>query len=76
MRLIALLALAPVFAAPAAADSVSRQVEFLSHITDGVVGVSATHIESGRSVSVRGSDSFPMASTFKVPVAVQIMSRR
>ena len=74
MRLIALLALAPVFAAPAAADTVSRQLEFLSHVTDGMVGVSATHIETGRSVSLHGSEPFPMASTFKVPVGVQIMS--
>jgi beta-lactamase class A len=69
--------LAPVFAAtaePVPADPVSRQLEFLSHVTDGIAGVSATHIESGRSVSLRGSERFPMASTFKVPVGVQIMN--
>ena len=77
MRLIALLVLAPVFAAtaePVPADPVSRQLEFLSHVTDGIAGVSATHIESGRSVSLRGSERFPMASTFKVPVGVHIMN--
>jgi beta-lactamase class A len=51
-----------------------RQVEFVSHATDGVVGVSATHVESGRSVSVYGAETFPMASAFKVPVAVQLMA--
>ena len=51
-----------------------QQIEFVSHATDGVAGVSATHIESGRSVSVRGGEGFPMASAFKVPVAVQVMT--
>ena len=39
-----------------------------------MVGVSATHIESGRTVSVRGSEHFPMASAVKIPFAVQLMS--
>lgn len=62
----------------AASDSsmvwLERQIQFVSQATDGVVGVSAIHIESGRSVSVHGDEGFPMASAFKVPVAVQIMS--
>jgi beta-lactamase class A len=61
----------------AASDSsmalLERQIQFVSQATDGVVGVSATHIESGRSVSFHGDEGFPMASAFKVPVAVQIM---
>ena len=36
--------------------------------------MSATHIETGRTVSVRGSERFPMASAVKVPFAVQLMS--
>src|SRR5579862_5589155 len=51
-----------------------QQIEFLSHATDAVVGVSAIHIESGRSVSVRGTERFPQASAVKVPIAVQIMA--
>ncbi len=51
-----------------------QQIEFVAHATDGVVGVSATHVETGRSVSVRGAESFPMASAFKVPVAVQLIT--
>lgn len=51
-----------------------QQIEFVSHATDGVVGVAATHIESGRSVALRGIESFPMASAFKLPMAVQILS--
>lgn len=51
-----------------------QQIEYVSHVTDGVVGVNAVHIESGRAVSLRGAEAFPMASGFKLPVAVQILS--
>ena len=62
-----------------AADNASitrleRQIQYLSHEIDGIVGVSAIHTESGRSVSFHGTEAFPMASAFKVPVAVQLMS--
>lgn len=51
-----------------------RQIEFVAKsATDATLGVTAIHIESGRTVSVRGTDAFPMASAFKVPVAVQMM---
>ena len=51
-----------------------QQLDRVARTTDGVVGLSATHIESGRTISLRGTESFPMASAFKLPVAVQIMS--
>ncbi|MFI5120033.1 MAG: class A beta-lactamase [Thermoanaerobaculia bacterium] len=35
-----------------------------------VVGVAAVHVESGRRLSIRGSERFQMASVFKVPVAI------
>src|SRR6202023_1456472 len=71
-----LLAATSVFAAatdPAMAR-LEQQIEYVSHATDGVAGVAALHIETGRSVSLRGAESFPMASAFKLPVAVQILS--
>jgi beta-lactamase class A len=51
-----------------------QQLEFLSRTTDATVGVSALHIESGRYVSLRGTEAFPQASAVKVPIAVQIMA--
>jgi beta-lactamase class A len=41
----------------------------------GTVGVSALHIESGRRITLNASERFPMASTFKVPIAVQLLTR-
>ena len=51
-----------------------QQIELLAHTTDAVVGVAALHIESGRYVSVRGTEPFPQASAVKVPIAVQVMA--
>src|SRR4051812_45948228 len=77
MRLVCFLLLITTLVRAANDPSLSmleRQIDLVSHATDGIVGVSATHIETGRSVSVRGAEGFPMASAFKVPVAVQLMS--
>lgn len=60
-----------------AADSsakITKQLQLVARTTDGILGVSAVHIESGRSVSLRGGESFPMASAVKIPFAVQLMS--
>jgi beta-lactamase class A len=62
-----------------AADSqllrLEREMERVSQIAGGVVGASAIHLESGRKVSFHGDERFPMASTFKIPIAVQLLHR-
>ncbi len=52
-----------------------REIARLSKGAGGVVGVSAIHLETSRRVSLNGSQRFPMASTFKVPIAVQLLTR-
>jgi len=77
MRAICLLILAASFAGAATDPALTRleqQIDYVSHATDGVPGVNAIHIETARTVSLRGSEAFPMASAFKLPVAVQILS--
>lgn len=39
------------------------------------VGVGIVHVESGRSVFVNRDEWFPMASTYKVPMAVEVLTR-
>lgn len=41
----------------------------------GVVGVGIKHLESGAEVYVNGDDAFPMASTFKLPVLVELYAK-
>jgi beta-lactamase class A len=43
--------------------------------TDAIVGVSAIDLDTGKTVSVRGEESFPMASVFKLPLAVEVLRR-
>jgi beta-lactamase class A len=75
LLITAAIAVSPAGAAtdPALAR-LEQQIEFVSHATDGVTGVNAIHIETGRTVSLRGVEAFPMASAFKLPMAVQILS--
>jgi len=43
--------------------------------SDGTLGVSVVDVASGRNVSHSGADRFPMASVFKLPVAVVLLRR-
>ncbi|MEK6284851.1 MAG: class A beta-lactamase [Acidobacteriota bacterium] len=58
-----------------ALQRLEREIARVSAVSGGVVGVTAIHLETGRRVSMNGSDRFPMASTFKVPIAVQLLTR-
>ena len=61
------------------ADPTLRRLETeivrLSAISGGQVGVGIIHLESGRELFVNGAEPFPMASTFKVPIAVELLTR-
>ena len=72
MRTLFLLSALPLLAAD---DHLMNEVARLAKISDGVVGMTAIHIESDRRFSFHGTDRFPMASTFKVPIAVQLLAR-
>lgn len=52
-----------------------REMARLAKRAGGVVGVSAVHLESNRRVSLNSSERFPMASTYKIPIAVQLLTR-
>jgi len=52
-----------------------QELSRLARSTGGTVGIAAIHIESGRRVSLHGGERFPMASTYKVPIAVQLLTR-
>ena len=61
---------------PAATPKLDRlrlQIERLIAREDGVVGVAVKHLESGLGLAVNGDTPFPMASTFKVPILVELL---
>lgn len=75
--LFAAIAAAALTAAGAAAqDSTAalvRRLEAVAARTGGTMGVAALHVESGRTVSLRGDETFFMASVTKLPLAVRVL---
>jgi beta-lactamase class A len=60
----------------AAADPqfrLERAVARLAEAAGGRVGVAAIHLESGRRFAFNADERFPMASTYKVPIALRIL---
>lgn len=52
-----------------------RAIKRHAEASGGIVGVSAIHIESGRRVSINGDTRFPMASVYKLPIALQLLHK-
>lgn len=57
----------------AAEPQLERELTRLAELSGGTMGVAAVHLESGRSAYVNPDEPFPMASTYKVPIAVQVL---
>ena len=81
-KVVASAIVASVFAGPLSAQNpdpnlrrLESEIGRLSSISGGKVGVGIIHLESGRELFVNGSEPFPMASTFKVPIAVELLTR-
>ncbi len=72
--LLAFIAALPAMQAPSAAnlDRLRDRIEAAMPPAQGMVGVAIKHLESGVSLSVNGDEPFPMASTFKLPVLVEL----
>src|SRR5690348_2118822 len=51
------------------------EMERVSRIAGGKVGATAIHIESGRTALLHAGDHYPMASSYKVPIAVKLLDR-
>lgn len=68
---------APATALPAQGEvrKLEREFQRLSALAEGTVGVAAVHLESGQSAWLHADQAFPMASTYKVPIAVQWLRR-
>jgi beta-lactamase class A len=43
--------------------------------SDAVIGVSAIHLESGKRLSIRNTERFPMGSVYKFPIALTVLKR-
>ena len=76
MRRLATICLLIALPAPySRAQVLEREFARLAQPAGGVVGAATLHVETGRRASLLGSARFPMASTYKVPIAVQLLTR-
>ena len=56
-------------------ERLQAEIERLAEIAGGPVGVGAVHLESGTEVYLNADEAFPMASTYKVPIATKVLDR-
>jgi len=64
-----------VAAPPANLTPLVQEIARIAGTISGTTGVAALHLETGRLVTWKGGVSFPMASVYKIPIAVQLLSR-
>jgi beta-lactamase class A len=73
IALISLLLAAPAGAAPA--PSLQQQLDSIASRVPGKLGVAALDLDHGTRAAVRGAAPAPMASVFKLPLAVAVLRR-
>ncbi len=56
-----------------AEPALERELARLGMLSGGTMGIAAIHLESGRSAWLNADESFPMASTYKVPIAARLL---
>lgn len=70
LSLVAVVAAAPLQAQRGGLEALEREVARIEPLSGGTLGVAARHLESGRSFFHRADDQYPLASTYKVPIAI------
>ncbi|RRB02464.1 class A beta-lactamase [Larkinella rosea] len=58
-----------------AEQRLNQELERIAKLAKGKVGVCAVHLESGKQISLNLQERFPMASTVKVAIAVELFTK-
>jgi beta-lactamase class A len=72
---LVLCLLGSVGVAVAEEPALERELARLEALSGGSMGIAAIHVESGRAAYLNPDQAFPMASTYKVPIAVELLHR-
>ncbi|MBD1936749.1 class A beta-lactamase, subclass A2 [Microcoleus sp. FACHB-68] len=56
-------------------NELRERIEQISHAAQGRVGVTATVLETGESVTLNGNQQFPMQSVYKFPIAMAVLAQ-
>ncbi len=71
-----LLLAAPLASAQSGSESrLEAEWARLEPLSGGKMGLAAIHVETGRTAYLNADEAFPMASTYKVPIAVELLRR-
>jgi beta-lactamase class A len=65
----------PVAAVDEATAAAVRLLEEAQAASGGTMGVEAVHLSTGRRLALNGDERFPMASTFKLALALAVLAR-
>ena len=72
LRLAAFLAMLPTIAVgQSARQHLEREIARIEPLSGGRLGIAATHLESGRTFFYQADEQYPLASTYKLPMAIQ-----
>ena len=61
-------------ATPTSNVSIEQSIKSISQTVPGIFGISALHLESGKSIEINAHQRFPMASTYKLPIVIYFLS--
>jgi beta-lactamase class A len=56
-------------------QQLEQKIASFESISGGKLGVSAVHLESVKQINLHGDKRFPMASTYKIPIAIQLLQK-
>lgn len=56
-----------------ALKNLEHEIQQAARLAGGVIGVSALHLDTGRQIGFNAQERFPMASVYKIPIAVQLL---
>jgi beta-lactamase class A len=75
LAMLGLVTVLPVsLSGQSARQQLERELARIEPLSGGTLGIAATHLESGRSVFYQADEQYPLASTYKVPIAVQALT--
>jgi beta-lactamase class A len=75
LALLGLAAVAAGAATPETDVALEQRLRETGAMSKGVLGVAAVLLDGGRHAALNGGERFPMASTFKLPVALTVLGR-
>ena len=75
LSLVLLVLLAPSLASAADLSALEAALNRIIRASRTDVGIALIHIESGGGLSIQGDRRFPMASVYKLPIAVELLAQ-